>query len=298
MQIFVSYAHEQKDVARSVVSTLEAAGIKCFLDEQALPPGLEYSSRIKTAVQRSDFFVFLASDESVEPGCYAMTELSFAEANWRNPAGFVLPVVLDGFDPAKLPAYLQPLTALRPQGKVDAEVLGWVQDRTSGSSAGIDPTPTERFEEWARLTPKPQRHIRRAPFNVWAQIVGGIIFAAFSVLVRGMASGAPDWAPREFHGVVGLATVVPLVIGAILFLLGIVRLVRAARQGADATPVYVLDRSEKSPGVTLHLQLMGGERCKCEATLATAESVFAGEMGFAWISAGMLLDFEATGARK
>src|SRR5687767_11180959 len=109
MFVFLSYAREDHELAERIRSTVVAAGFDCFLDTRSLPPGQEYNSRIREAVARADLFIFLLSAPAVEPGCYAMTELAFAEKKWPNPAGYVLPVASANFDCASLPAYLRPI---------------------------------------------------------------------------------------------------------------------------------------------------------------------------------------------
>src|SRR5262249_2967795 len=151
MRIFLSYAREDKALADRVSSALNAAGLETFLDTKNLPPGEEFNARIKTAVDRADLFVFLASPSSVRPGSYSLTQLSFAESKWRNAPGYVLPVLAGGVDAGELPAYLKPITALSAKGNLEAEVVAWVKERAAGGSGGAGiATPSDQLREWAR----------------------------------------------------------------------------------------------------------------------------------------------------
>lgn len=153
MRIFLSYARNDQSVVERIRAALNAAGFDVFLDTKDLPLGQEYNARIKLAVEEADLFIFLASATSVRPGSYAMTKLSFAERKWPNPSGYVLPVLLEGFDASQLPAYLRPINAMPAHESLDAEIVGWVEDRTRLGSAGIpDPeSPQARLKRWARL---------------------------------------------------------------------------------------------------------------------------------------------------
>ena len=68
MQIFLSYAAEDKDIAEPVAFALRARGHKVFFDRDDLPPGGEYDMRIEKAVGQSALFVFLLSQNSIARG--------------------------------------------------------------------------------------------------------------------------------------------------------------------------------------------------------------------------------------
>ena len=150
MFVFLSYAREDGDLAERIRHTLVAAGFDCFLDTTSLPPGQEYNARIGQAIERADLFIFLVSAPALEPGSYALTELTFAEKKWRNPAGYVLPVAAGSLDFDTLqPAYLRPINVLQPSGNVEAEVLAWVEERAEHGGGGSgEPTPRERLTRW------------------------------------------------------------------------------------------------------------------------------------------------------
>src|SRR5262249_11047532 len=101
-------------------------GYAVFRDRSALPPGESFDARIRAAVQESDLFVFLITPASVAPGHYTLTELKFVEQRWGHPAGRVLPVMAASTPLESVPAFLQAVTILKPQGNLVAEVAAAV----------------------------------------------------------------------------------------------------------------------------------------------------------------------------
>jgi hypothetical protein len=126
MDIFISYASEQRAVAEEIALALRGEGHQAFLDRSELPEGDAYNARIREAVRACDLLIFLVSPESVSEGRYTLTELRFAEEKWRSPAGRVLPVMARPTDTAAIPAYLRAVVILRPAGNVPAEVVAAV----------------------------------------------------------------------------------------------------------------------------------------------------------------------------
>jgi hypothetical protein len=122
MQIFISYAGEDRIAAEGVHLALVGAGHTTFFDKQNLPPGGDYHSRIAAAVGRCDAFVFMLSPDAIAPGCYALTELKLAKARWAHPVGRVLPVMARAVPFSAVPPYLGAVTALVPEGNLAAEV--------------------------------------------------------------------------------------------------------------------------------------------------------------------------------
>lgn len=122
MRVFISFASEDQIRAERIHFALTGAGFRTFFDHESLPPGGDFNSRIQSALQRSDLFVFLISPESVAPGCYALTELGIARMKWHHPEGRVLPVMLRPVAISQIPPYLSSVTILEPVGNPEAEV--------------------------------------------------------------------------------------------------------------------------------------------------------------------------------
>ncbi len=123
MQIFLSYASEDHELADQVHLALAGGGHHVFFDRDSLPPGGDYHTSIREAVNRSDIFVFLISPNSVVAGSYALTELKYARTKWPHPKGRVLPVLLQEVAWDQIPAFLKAVTVLEPEGNIPAETL-------------------------------------------------------------------------------------------------------------------------------------------------------------------------------
>lgn len=128
MQIFLTYASEQKSVAESIAFSLRSRGFKVFLDKDDLPAGRSYDEQIEAAIDAADYLIFLVSPQSVQQGRYTLTELQFARRKWRTPDGAVLPVMVTPTEMATVPEYLRAVTILEPQGNIAAEVAAHVKD--------------------------------------------------------------------------------------------------------------------------------------------------------------------------
>ena len=134
MKIFLTYASEQKGIAEAIAFSLRSRNFQVFLDKDDLPPGRSYDEQIETAIEDSDYLLFLISPESVKPGRYTLTELELARRKWRTPDGSVLPVMVAPTPMDAVPQFLRAVTILEPQGNVAAEVAAHVKqtDRIAG----------------------------------------------------------------------------------------------------------------------------------------------------------------------
>jgi tetratricopeptide (TPR) repeat protein len=126
MDVFISYASEQRSAAEEIALALRGEGHQVFFDRSDLPEGDAYNQRIREAIYSSELLIFLVSPEAVSSGRYTLTELRFAEEKWQSPAGHVLPVMVAPTTAAAMPAYLRAVVILRPAGNVAAEVLAAV----------------------------------------------------------------------------------------------------------------------------------------------------------------------------
>ena len=126
MRTFISYAHEQRDLAERLALGLRNAGCRVFFDRIDLLPGITFDDRIRNAVERCDLFIFLVSKDSLREGAYTLSELRIAEKRWPQPAGKIVPVLLDDTPIEALPAYLRAVSVLQPEGDQVADVLNSV----------------------------------------------------------------------------------------------------------------------------------------------------------------------------
>jgi formylglycine-generating enzyme required for sulfatase activity len=122
MKIFLSYASEDRKLVEPIYLALRAQGHKVFFDRSDLPPGEEYDSRIRQAIEGSELLVFFLSPAFLDAGSYTLTELHIAQKTREHPAGKVLPVVLSHVELDRVPPYLKSVTFLEPEGNVTATV--------------------------------------------------------------------------------------------------------------------------------------------------------------------------------
>lgn len=295
MKVFVSYAREDRPLAERINAALNAAGFDTFLDTKELPPGQEFNARIKGAVDDSDIFIFLASQDSVSPGSYTLTELAFAESKWRNPAGYVLPVVIHDFDMKNLPTYLRSINALVVRGSLEAEVVGWVEERAAGGGGGASGLTTEeRLKKWARLSQPPIRKARR---RIPRSSIRGTLFAIFTIfLIMIIITEFTKFSQGEGDGflvamLIGLVAMMLIGLATIVF--GLFRAIQGLRGGIKPVAAAVLDREAG----TVHLQTVSGKQLRLEPVTKAARNVYPGDLGWAYVSGGLLMDFIAGSSR-
>lgn len=136
MKIFISYASEQQAVAEEIYHALLVCSHEVFFAPDSIRAGEEYHRRIQEEIRASDVFIFLVSPASVAPGGYARTELRFAQENWDNPLGHVLPFFAEETPISLIPVYLSTISIRLPAGNLVAEVVAAVNDLASGWNPG------------------------------------------------------------------------------------------------------------------------------------------------------------------
>ncbi len=139
MDVFVSYASEQRTLAEEIVLALRAEGHRVFFDRADLTDGSAYNEPLREGIEACDLLVFLVSPESVQPGRYTLTEVGLAEKKWPSPAGHVLPVMVRPTETTAIPAYLRSVVMLRPAGSIPAEVV-----------MAVDRLLKPRWQRWLR----------------------------------------------------------------------------------------------------------------------------------------------------
>ena len=137
MNIFLSYASEDRDLADQVQLALGGVGHQVFFDRESLPAAGDYHARIRSAVDQSEVFVFLISPDSVAPGSYALTELKYARGKWPHPKGRVLPVKVRDTTWGIVPSYLKAVTVLEPEGNIPAEVVDAITELQRESDPSV-----------------------------------------------------------------------------------------------------------------------------------------------------------------
>lgn len=132
MNVFLSYASEDRALAERVCRVLEAEGHDVFFDRDDLRGGDAFGERIRNAIRRAHILCYLISQASVTPPSYALSELSVATTldPRRRPA--ILPVRIDATPIDAIPAALRAFTILEPQGDVPAEIASTVARLSRG----------------------------------------------------------------------------------------------------------------------------------------------------------------------
>ena len=129
MRLYIAYSSQDTKIAEQVQLALLADHHKVFRDHTALTAGDDFDSRFREAISDTDLMIFLISPSSVRQGSYALTELGYARERWPHPKDHVLPVMVAPVPVPELPAYLQAVTILEPQGNIAAEVAQAVRAR-------------------------------------------------------------------------------------------------------------------------------------------------------------------------
>jgi formylglycine-generating enzyme required for sulfatase activity len=156
MKLFLSYASQDRDVAKAIETVLRESGHDVFFDRDDLPPGEEFHARIRHAIAQSDVLIFLLSPDAVDAGSYTLTELEIAEAAWKRASGKLLPVLLRPTPLASLPPFLKSVTFLETSGNVAAAV-----------DAAVDRLGTLRRQRMLRRVGLPLAIALFAALSIW-----------------------------------------------------------------------------------------------------------------------------------
>jgi TIR domain len=121
VNIFLSFASEQKDDAELIAVSLRDRGHTVFFSRDTLPAAESFDLRIEKAIAAADLVIFLLSPQSIARGKYTLTELGFVKQKWKNPSGHVLPVMVADTPIETIPSYLRAVGILEPEGNIAAE---------------------------------------------------------------------------------------------------------------------------------------------------------------------------------
>lgn len=122
MNIFLSYASQDREVAQSIHRALLEQGHDVFFDREDLPAGEEFHEGIRRAIESADLFIFLISENAIDPGSYTLNELDIAEKSIKQASGRLLPVLLSPVSFDRLPAFAKSVTVLQSPGNIPAAV--------------------------------------------------------------------------------------------------------------------------------------------------------------------------------
>jgi len=95
-QAFIIYSHDEKELARKISHDLQEAGIKIWLDEQQLKIGDSLSEKIKSALNESQWIIFLPPKEQNYKDSWVSKEIRIAQDSekWRG-RHLIIPIKTD-----------------------------------------------------------------------------------------------------------------------------------------------------------------------------------------------------------
>ena len=102
LQVFISYAREDRDMARRLYVDLKKAGVTPWFDEKNLLPGQRWKVVIPQEIRKSSYLIAVLSSHSISKEGYVQKELRIAlDVVEELPPDqvFVIPVRLDDCEP-------------------------------------------------------------------------------------------------------------------------------------------------------------------------------------------------------
>lgn len=93
---FISYSRNDQDFAKEVVETLEAKGVKVYIDYRDILPGAVFAEEIVNAIENSLCCILIFTDSSNNSG-YVLSEMNSA-VNHNKP---IIPLRVNGTMPSK-----------------------------------------------------------------------------------------------------------------------------------------------------------------------------------------------------
>jgi hypothetical protein len=180
MKIFLSHASEDRSLAREIQLALLGSGHQVFFDEESLPAGGDYHTRIRGEVNGSDLFIFLISPHSLSSGKYTLSELKYAQRKWPHPREHVLPVMIKSVPLEQINEYLKAVTILEPVGNIAAEVAAEVAAKEELKSISPPSVPSIAGSWRDPNVPSNGSRITQEgnsfQFNGWGVLPNGIPF--------------------------------------------------------------------------------------------------------------------------
>ena len=112
MAIFISYAKEDAEFAKSLFLALRSASLDPWMDKPPAPhqaagliPGEDWRARLESEIRGADRVIMILSENSIAKVGYVQRELRLAlDVMGAMPAGarFALPLLIDGCEPPDL----------------------------------------------------------------------------------------------------------------------------------------------------------------------------------------------------
>jgi hypothetical protein len=110
IDVFVSFARADKDVAHTLAKSLRDRGLSTWLDDD-LRPGEEWDSKLRSVLNKSRLCLVLISDKASAHSPWVSREWTLIQDTaWRRPDLSVCPVILGDAD---IPTFLRQWQVLR-----------------------------------------------------------------------------------------------------------------------------------------------------------------------------------------
>jgi hypothetical protein len=118
-QIFLSYAPDDREMVEDLYQKLLSAGFKPWMDDMDILPGENRLEKIRSAIERSDFFLACLSANSTDKRGGFQRELKFALDVWEEmPPNkiYLIPIKLAQCVVPESIKIVQPLELFKPNG--------------------------------------------------------------------------------------------------------------------------------------------------------------------------------------
>jgi hypothetical protein len=135
MQVFISYACEDRELAKRLSQRLENAGFEVWLDESNILPGDNWAEKVSQALKQSEAMVVLISPAAMESK-WVRHEIEYA-LGAKEYSGRLVPVFVgprDKIPEDRLPWILRRLRGIELKGEAEEESLREIAEVLSGSN--------------------------------------------------------------------------------------------------------------------------------------------------------------------
>src|SRR5215207_1846177 len=155
-QVFLSYAHEDRETVVSLYEELLNAGLQPWMDIMNLVPGQIWTDEIRKALSKSDFVLIFLSRNSISKEGYINKEIKSALEIAKDKTGGSIVLIPVKVDDVQAPRILQEIqwVELYSDG-------GWdkLLKALSSRNKVVVEESLEQLEDAVKEIKKPQKHI-------------------------------------------------------------------------------------------------------------------------------------------
>lgn len=141
---FISFTHQDSEVADRIAFQLNQANISIFQDKISLPAGSSISTTIRSELSASDYLILLLSPEALKSNWF-IQELEYAiEKDWRERAITVIPIKIK---PCKIPTYISSWMLIDATRNLDNAIKKLIELLRAAPEVNFDKFSPIEFEE-------------------------------------------------------------------------------------------------------------------------------------------------------